>query len=215
MGSSSSVCSLLHGRGYKWLNKSKDAKTLVREQNSRWKHARNPKHSYIEMNFENYRLSCDHGMFGVTHYSDCKTVQSFLKLNFIRYVCSSSGTLTEQVTRNPRFSCESKLFALNLGGTGPGWRWMPLLGDTLCLHPLFISLLLPTFFFFYLPSIASPYQSVPPINPYRPDHWYSGLENRVSPSQQPVFKLLSLNINARMPQQANPKSMNLCIPATW
>lgn len=120
MGSSSSVCSLLHGRGYKWLNKSKYAKTLVREQNSFWKHARNPKHSYIEMNFENDRLSCDHGMFCVTYYSDGKTVQSFLKLHFIKHVCLSSGTLTEQVTRNPRFSCESKLFALNLGGTGPG-----------------------------------------------------------------------------------------------
>ena len=34
--------------------------------------------------------------------------RSFIKLKFIRNVCSSCGTLTEQVTCNPRFYCISR-----------------------------------------------------------------------------------------------------------
>ena len=51
-----------------------DSKTLVGEHNSFWKHAYNPKHSYIKANVKNHGLSGDHVTFGVTYYSYCKTL---------------------------------------------------------------------------------------------------------------------------------------------
>ena len=91
---------------------------------------------------------------------------------------------------------------LNFSGTRRGWPWMPILQTLDSFIPWFPPSSSQLFFFFNFPLIASPYPLVPPINTYQPYHWYSGLENRVATSQQPVFKSLPSSITARMP----PKS---------
>ena len=66
-------------------------KTLVCEHNSFRKHACNLKHSYIKVNFKNRWLSCDHVvMWHSASHTTCITRHhSFIKLKFIRNVCSS------------------------------------------------------------------------------------------------------------------------------
>ena len=47
----------------------KYSKTLVCERSSFQKHAYNPQHLHIKVNFKNHWLSCDHVTFTVTYYS--------------------------------------------------------------------------------------------------------------------------------------------------
>ena len=61
---------------------NKYSKTLVCKYNSFQKHACNPKHLCIKMNFKNLWLSCDHATSGViTHTARHR---SFIKLKFIK-----------------------------------------------------------------------------------------------------------------------------------
>lgn len=48
------------------INKCICAKTLICKHNLLQKHPCNPKHLYIEVNFENHRFSCDHVTLGLT-----------------------------------------------------------------------------------------------------------------------------------------------------
>ena len=79
------------------------SKTSVCEYNSFRKHACNPKYLYIKGNFKNHWLTCDHVMFSVTYTTRIARHRLFIKLKFIRNVCLSCRTLTEQVTHNPKF----------------------------------------------------------------------------------------------------------------
>lgn len=120
-------------------------------------------------------------------------------------IVGDTSSLTNQ--NNP------KALRVELGGHRRGWQGMPLL-ETPC--PFILASLPPRppnfFFFFNFPLIASPYQWGPPIKTDQPYYWSSGLENRVAPSQQLVFKSLPSSIKARMAQKANPTSLDLPIP---
>ena len=48
----------------------------------------------------------------VSHTTRISRHCSFIKLKFIRNICSSCGTLTEQVTHNPRFYCTLLMLCL-------------------------------------------------------------------------------------------------------
>ena len=104
-------CKKNDGWGERRILKTEYSKTLVCEHNSFWKHACNPKHLYIKANFKNHWLTCGHVTFGITYYSYCKTCL-FIKLKFIRNVCSSCRTVAEQVICDPRFYCTAMVILL-------------------------------------------------------------------------------------------------------
>ena len=78
-------------------------------------HGPRPKHGRMsptilqrerEKERKNHWLSCDHVTFGIAYYLYCKTLLIHqVKIQVIRNVFLSCRTLTEQVTRNPRFYC--------------------------------------------------------------------------------------------------------------
>ena len=90
------------GSNIKGKDKNHYTKTLARKPNLFWKHACNPKHSYIKVNFKSLWLRCG---LETTRTIWIARHHSFMELKFIRNVCSSCRTLTEQVSRDPRFYC--------------------------------------------------------------------------------------------------------------